>query len=121
MINCRSHTSPEHVSRFPLRPIASQEPHRDPQPKEEADLDRERIRVLGEAIILQALEDLGIPAARKKSLDFFAGSSFDDCADIAGMSQVDRMRLIALIDGRTLGETERPSSFRTFREADYRG
>ena len=43
------------------------------------------LRGLMEAIILQALDDLGSSIHRKESIEFFKGNGFKVCAKIAGL------------------------------------
>jgi len=62
-----------------------------------------RLRTLAEAIILQSIEDLWSTTYKKESIEFFRGEGFKQCADAAGMSVVDRLRLIRMLrrlDGR---------------------
>lgn len=59
--------------------------------------DNSRIQALGEAIILQSIEDLFNSLQRKKSIEFFKSESFSLCAEIAGLSTVDQIRLIRML------------------------
>ena len=56
-----------------------------------------RIQSLAEAVILQAIEDLYDPSQRNKSIDFFKSENFSLCAEIAGLSAVDQIRIISLL------------------------
>ncbi len=64
-----------------------------------------KVKVLAEAVILQAVEDLWSKTHRRKSIEFFTGAGFKEYADMAGMGPVDRLRLIKMI-----GKTSRPGS-----------
>lgn len=55
------------------------------------------LKKLAEAIILQAIEDLWSRAHRKESIEFFKGEGFRQCADMAEISVVDRLRIIRLL------------------------
>ncbi len=52
------------------------------------------VRTLAEAIIMQAIDDLWNPVYSQGSLDFFRGEEFYICADIAGISNLNRLRLL---------------------------
>ena len=54
------------------------------------------LRILGEAIILQSLEDLWNDDQRADSLNFFRGEGFSLCASIAGIGTVDQLRLLRM-------------------------
>lgn len=56
------------------------------------------VRSLAEAIILQSIEDLWNPVNKKESLKFFKSNGFELCADIAGMSNSDKMKLLKMIE-----------------------
>jgi len=58
---------------------------------------KNRIQSLAEAVILQSIEDLFDPLQRKKSIDFFKGDDFRLCAEIAGLSAVDQIRIIRML------------------------
>ena len=58
---------------------------------------KNRIQSLAEAVILQSIEDLFDPSERKKSIDFFRGENFSLCAEIAGLSAVDQIRIIRML------------------------
>ena len=61
-----------------------------------------RIKSLAEAVILQSIEDLFDSLQRKKSIDFFKGEDFKMCAEIAGLSAIDQIRIIRmLVDAST--------------------
>jgi|GEM_PF-3390365 len=55
------------------------------------------VEALAEAMILQAIEDLWSKAHRQKSIEFFTGSGFNQCADMAGMTVIDRLRVLKLL------------------------
>jgi hypothetical protein len=56
-----------------------------------------RIKSLAEAVILQAIEDLFDPSERKKSINFFKSENFSLCAETAGLSAVDQIRMIRML------------------------
>jgi len=56
-----------------------------------------RIQSLAEAIILQAIEDLFDSSERNKSIDFFKGENFTLCAETAGLSTLEQMRIIRML------------------------
>lgn len=56
-----------------------------------------RLKNLAEAIILQSIEDLWSKTYQKESIEFFNGEGFRHCADMAGISVVDRLRIIRLL------------------------
>jgi hypothetical protein len=55
------------------------------------------LKSLAEAIILQSIEDLWSKTNRKKSIEFFTGEGFSQCADMAGMGVIDRLRLLRIL------------------------
>ena len=52
---------------------------------------------LAESIILQSLEDLWSKNFRKDSENFFSGNTFCLCADIAGMSTLDQIKMNIMV------------------------
>ena len=59
--------------------------------------EREKMRALAEAVILQSIEDLWSKANRGKSIEFFMGDGFSVCADMAGMKIIDRLKLFRML------------------------
>ncbi len=59
--------------------------------------DTVRLKALAEAVILQAMEDLWSSTYRKESLEFFEGEGFAHCAELAGMTVVERLKLIRML------------------------
>jgi len=55
------------------------------------------IKGLAESIILQSFEDLWIKNYRKDSENFFTGDTFCLCADIAGMSALDQIKMLYMV------------------------
>lgn len=55
------------------------------------------IRALAEAVILQAIEDLYSPTTRAQSIEFFRGEGFSTYAELAGMNEVEKLRLIMML------------------------
>lgn len=58
---------------------------------------KNRIKALAEAVILQSIEDLFDPLQRGKCIDFFKGEDFRLCAEIAGLSALDQIRIIRML------------------------
>jgi len=58
---------------------------------------KNRIQALAEAVILQAIEDLFESSEIKKSIDFFKGENFTLCAETAGLSTLEQMRIIRML------------------------
>ncbi len=56
-----------------------------------------RLKALAEAVILQAMEDLWSSTHRRESLEFFEGEGFNQCAELAGMTVVERLKLIRML------------------------
>ena len=56
-----------------------------------------RIQSLAEAVILQAIEDLFDSSERNKSIDFFKGETFTLCAETAGLSTLEQIRIIRML------------------------
>ena len=56
-----------------------------------------RLKNLAEAIIAQSMEDLWSPIHKRESIDFFMGESFRLTSQMAGMTAVDRLRLLLLL------------------------
>lgn len=57
------------------------------------------VKSLAEGIILQCIEDLWSGDYNKESLDFFRGDEFRTCADIAGISLVEQVKLLKMVKG----------------------
>jgi len=55
------------------------------------------IKSLAEGIILQSIEDLWSSEHSKESLDFFSGGEFRSCAEMAGMSLLEQVRLLRMV------------------------
>lgn len=55
------------------------------------------LKNLAEAMILQSMEDLWSRSYQKESIEFFRGDGFRRCADMAGLSVVDRLRIIRML------------------------
>lgn len=66
---------------------------------------RNSLKALSEAIILQSMEDLWTRSYRKESIKFFLGEGFRECADIAGMKVVDRLRVVKMVREMNLGRS----------------
>jgi len=54
---------------------------------------------IAEAVILQSMEDLYEEAHREESIEFFTGSGFAQCAEIAGMTQKEKAEVLNIIKG----------------------
>lgn len=52
---------------------------------------------LAEGIILQSIEDLWSSEHSSESADFFSGSEFRACAEMAGMSLVEQVKLLKMV------------------------
>ncbi|MBA4373949.1 MAG: hypothetical protein C0402_13955 [Thermodesulfovibrio sp.] len=52
---------------------------------------------LAEGIILQSIEDLWSSEHGRESLDFFSGGEFRSCAEMAGMSLLEQVRLLKMV------------------------
>lgn len=55
------------------------------------------VKSLAEAIILQSMEDLSDIRNRAESLEFFSGDGFRICAQMAGMSANDEVKILELV------------------------
>ena len=64
-------------------------------------------RGLAESIILQSFEDLWAKNFRKESENFFTGDTFCLCAEIAGMSTLDQIKMRTMVE-RVLKNLKRP-------------
>jgi len=64
-------------------------------------------RGLAESIILQSFEDLWSKNYRKDSEKFFNSDIFCLCADIAGMSVLDQIKMLNMVE-RALKHLRRP-------------
>lgn len=78
-----------------------------------------RIQSLAEAVILQSIEDLFDPSQRKKSIDFFKSENFNLCAEIAGLSAVDQIRIIRMLFNKEIVERLRLFNSRENDETAY--
>lgn len=61
------------------------------------------IKNLAEAIILQSMEDIWVPAYKDESRDFFRGKGFKICSEIAGLDTIRQYKVINLIGGKGNG------------------
>jgi len=52
---------------------------------------------LAEGIILQSIEDLWSSEHSRESLDFFSGGEFRSCAEMAGMSLLEQVKLLRMV------------------------
>ncbi|TAN42694.1 MAG: hypothetical protein EPN25_02160 [Nitrospirae bacterium] len=57
------------------------------------------LRSLAEGIILQSVEDLWNNEHHKESIGFFQGEDFRICAEIAGMSLLEQVKLLTMLYG----------------------
>lgn len=55
------------------------------------------VKGLVEGIILQAVEDLWTDGHREDSISFFRGRDFSLCADIAGMSVDEQVKVLKMV------------------------
>jgi hypothetical protein len=55
------------------------------------------VKSLAEGIILQSIEDLWSNEHSRESLDFFSGGEFGSCAEMAGMSLLEQVRLLRMV------------------------
>jgi len=62
-------------------------------------------RSLAEAVILQSLEDLSDPRHREESREFFTGAGFKFYADIAELTNWNKIKIIHLTKGRKYDRT----------------
>lgn len=60
-------------------------------------MEKSSLKNLAEAIILQSIADLWSKTHRRESIEFFTGDGFRQCADMADMSVVDRLRIIRML------------------------
>jgi hypothetical protein len=80
------------------------------------------VKGLVEGIILQSLEDLWNEGYREESISFFRGRDFSLCADIAGMSTDDQVRMLTMVrdvvdlQKKRTGGTRVPAKTRTPRQ-----
>lgn len=54
-------------------------------------------KVLAESIILQAMEDLLSPKHHDESLNFFTGTAFVECAELAGMDHREKLGILDMV------------------------
>jgi hypothetical protein len=59
---------------------------------------KNQVKKISEAIILQAVEDLWLPAYKKGSVDFFNGEGFVICAKLVDLGLYEKLKLIQLIN-----------------------
>ena len=57
------------------------------------------LKALAEGIILQSVDDLWDEGLREDSINFFKGSDFSLCAEIAGMDMIDQVKLLKMVKG----------------------
>src|SRR5512140_1016027 len=55
------------------------------------------LKGLAEGIILQSIDDLWDKHHREDCVTFFKGKGFRDCAEMAGMTTLDQIRLLNLV------------------------
>lgn len=55
------------------------------------------LKVLAEGIILQSIEDLWVKHHKEDCIAFFKGKGFRDCAEMAGMTTSDQIKLLNLV------------------------
>jgi hypothetical protein len=55
------------------------------------------LKGLAEGIILQSIDDLWVKHCNENCIAFFKGEGFSDCAEIAGMTTSDQIRLLNLV------------------------
>ena len=55
------------------------------------------VKSLAEGIILQSIEDLWSNEHSRESLDFFSAGEFRACAEMAGMSLLEQVRLLRMV------------------------
>ena len=55
------------------------------------------VKSLAEGIILQSIEDLFSSEHINGSMDFFRGEEFRSCAEMAGMSMLEQVRVLNMI------------------------
>ena len=55
------------------------------------------LKGLAEGIILQSIEDLWVKNHREDCIAFFKGKGFRDCAEMAGMTTSDQIKLLNLV------------------------
>lgn len=62
---------------------------------------------LAEAIILQSLEDIWAPEYKKETSEFFSGSGFGICSEIAGLDTVTQFKVLHFMGGKSNGRNIR--------------
>jgi hypothetical protein len=78
------------------------------------------LKGLAEGIILQSMEDLWVKDHKEDCIAFFKGKGFRDCAEMAGMTTSDQIKLLNIV--KNIIETQRekrkpkPKSFRQIME-----
>lgn len=55
------------------------------------------LKGLAEGIILQSIDDLWVKLHNEDCRAFFKGEGFNDCAEMAGMTTTDQIRLLNLV------------------------
>jgi hypothetical protein len=55
------------------------------------------LKSLAEGIILQSIEDLWNSEHNGESLDFFSGGEFRACAEMAGMSLLEQVKILRMV------------------------
>jgi hypothetical protein len=97
MVHCRPECREKASCSYPSPVLTSSGGVDKKIPRRPAKATIRRLKALGEAIILQAMEDLGSRVHRRKSIEFFSGQGFEECADLAGLKETDRMKLISML------------------------
>lgn len=59
--------------------------------------ERDLVRRLTEAVILQSIEDLWNPEHKRESLRFFEGEGFPLCAELAGIGYIRQFNMLRLL------------------------
>lgn len=75
------------------------------------DIGKEWARLLAEAVMLQALEDMWCDDGEEVAMAFFRGDGFSDCCDIIGVSS-DGRRVIMDMAEKVLRIYQRPRGLR---------
>lgn len=57
------------------------------------------LKGLAEGIILQSIEDLWSEDLRDECITFFTGKEFSTCAEIAGITLADQVKILNLVKG----------------------
>jgi len=65
------------------------------------------LKGLAEGIILQSIEDLWVKHHKEDCISFFKGKGFRDCAEMAGMTTTDQIKLLNLVKGIIENQSEK--------------